>query len=359
MVNEPKFMRTINGVGPARGEVGALGGRGITIIDNPASNTITWENAGINEIVAGPGITAVTDPDGVATIGNAGIIQNVAGAGIAVVTMANGTSTISNTGVLSLASGNAGVSVDMATGAVSVSNTGVLSVSSGGPGISVNASTGALSVSNDGVHSLTVPTTSGLAVDMTTGAVTANHEVSRRTLALGAADADGTHVVYNVDVGFFPSVPANTWRVSIAPGFTPLLFPGAVDGGAGTTVGNNWVAPAPGLYSLSADCEVYPSEYTMDAHQSVSVVAVLGASDVDPYAAGYIPAGAQSTLDVSSGNTAGPAVPSHISFSSIFQVCADCPVTTGAALTLHVRQDTVGSAATVDASCRLQVTQVV
>lgn len=331
LTNDPKNIKTINGVGPARGEVGAVGGTGITIIPDPATNTITWENAGINSVTAGDGISAVTDPDGNVVVSNTGIIQNVAGAGISESTSPGGISTIGNTGVLS--------------------------VVAAGVGVSVNASTGDVSVSNTGVHSMAVG--SGLEVDMATGAVTVEHTQSRRTLDLGASDVDGTHVVYNVDIGYISTVPPNEWRVTVVAGFFPILYPGAVDNGAGNALGFDWTVPNNGLYALSVDCEVFPSAFNVDDHQSISVVAVLGATDVDPYAAGYIPAGAQQTLDISSGTTAGPTVPSHLSLSSVFQVCADCAVTTGTKLTLHARQDVESGVGDLDASCRLQVTQLV
>lgn len=258
----------------------------------------------------------------------------------------------------------AGVAItpNIATASILFENTGVLS-NIAGTAIGVSSATGDVTITNLGVTALAA--TDGISVDASTGSVTATYLLKTQT-ALSYGDANGPQVSYLALIGFFFTVPQNTWQNSVIPVFDPGFFPGILpgDGGQGDTSGIAWSVPTiAGTYTADVTCELYPSAINVETHQSISVALAFNANNVDPLVSGYIPIGGYQTVDLNTGTLAGngPLLARRLSFSTTFHVCLGCPVVVGDVATIHSRMDhtsTAGIAAlTHDVACQIQFSQ--
>lgn len=399
-----KNVKTLNGAPPLGGEITLVAGDGMAVLaSTPLGHEVTLENIGVHSNLAGPGIS-VDSPIGASTITNTGVLSVAAGnAGITVTPAATGAVVVTNAGVLSVAVTGAGLSVNASTGATSFANTGVTSVVAG-TAISVSGATGAVTINNIGVTAFavtggggtanastgsvlltlpnsvrtintlaptspagdfTVAATDGLSATSTGTSVTLADVLTTQT-ALAPSNANGPTVSYEVAIGFFTTMPENTWRVGPVAGFTNPWFPGAMgDGGQGNTAGGTgWQVPAVGMYTITADCELVPLLVVANDHQSFTVVLALAAITEDPLGGGsIIPAGGYATLDISAGTNGAtaPAYTRRLAFSTTFHAgCTGCAIAVADALTVHARMDHtgIGAATTADVYCRLQVARL-
>lgn len=224
-----------------------LVGSGINITTTPGSDTVTFANTGVNDVVAGNAGISVSGTT-TRTISNAGVLKNIGGTGITVSGDGTGDVTITNSGVTKLVAGsgvilsplsglgevtvtnsspnitqnlwrfisvtgqttldpissNATLTITNGSGitvttsalnnSVTIANTGVTSLAGTAGQIGVSAATGSIVLTNLGVTSVTAG--SGISVSASTGGVTiANTRVgftSVNVLGQDLVSADST-----------------------------------------------------------------------------------------------------------------------------------------------------------------------
>lgn len=304
-------------------------------------------------LVSTPGAGSITlSSPAVVTINGQGAVANdfqvVGGTAISVTTVGN-TATINNLGVTQLTAGT-GITLNATTGSVGISTPALLTIN------------GAAGVGND----FQLVAGNGLSVSTIGNTATYSDALADAT-QLADSDPLGPAIRYEVAIGFFVPIAENAgWRTGVVPGFPMPFIPGSVEDGQGNTGGGTgWAVPAVGSYSAHVDCEVVPSAIAVNDLQIVSAAFTLAAQTEDPLFLAILPAGAYSTLDISSGtnaNVAAPTVPRRLSMSSTFQAgCPGCLVQVGDALTIHMSMERTGvlpGPYTVNGYCQVQVARI-
>jgi len=157
--------------------------------------------------------------------------------------------------------------------------------------------------------------------------------------------------------------PENVWRMGVIAGFFKPLLPGINpgDGGQGNIGGITWAIPAPGEYTINANCELNPSQRVVGHHQSFVLALNFGATTVDPTLSGYIPPGGTSSIDISSSSTLQPTVPLQLSLSAnIHANCTNCQVSVGDELSLHMIQNHMGGPPNITSwsTCNIYISRI-
>lgn len=365
-------VKYITGVGPdGGGQITLLAGLGELIVTDAPNNDITISNTGVVTVnslnadaggnllvdVTAPGL-GITNVGNTITLSNGGVTSVTAGAGIAVTPAGTGDVTVANTGVITVNN----LPADVAGNVILATN----------PGLSQTSVGNTVTFSNDGVLTINslAPVAGDVIVTATDGLSVANAgntvqfaDILTTETHLDNDDALGPLVDYTVFIGFLTPVPEGTWRTGLNPGFPNPFVPGSFDDGQGNVGGVIWAVPALGTYTVNVDCEVQPSALDADDYQSASAALCLGATSEDPLAAGRIPMGAYTSIDLSvgvNGTTLPPLYP-RLSMSTTFQAgCTGCMVSVGQPLTVHARTDHTGGGPPVSANfvCRMQVARI-
>ena len=324
-------VKSISGVHPhLNGEVTILPGTAMALTTSDPLSQLTLSSTGVWNLTVLNNLT-VNQAAGAVVLDFVGVREVSAGTGIAVA----GTyyKTISNTGVLSVTCTGAGMNCTGGpTGDVQIGTKAILTFNGQSPD---NAGDVTLS----GYYNIIVdngPLANGNQVW---------YELSRR-YALPAYDSNGPALAY---AAAFSNIAANTWRMSLNPGFTQFYAPGlfAGDGGAGDIGGHLWAPAYEGLFTLSVMMQYQFSAIDPESHMSVTSVICFDCVDENPFNGINIFPGGVQTHDINTAQYAlnGTAIfgvpfgPRFLSFSADFEVCQTCDVMLGMPLTLHTRFD--------------------
>ncbi len=338
-------VKTLNGVAvDTANNIDITAGDGMLVTPDAVTHSVMVENTGVVTI---NGLPSTALKNIVLAAQSPGLSQTSSGSTI----------TFSNTGVTSLHAGTA-ITLNGTTGSVLVTNSGVTSLLAG-DGITIDDTTGDIMVNNTGVLTVNgnAPTLGDVTIDasygLTTNVVSSTTSVYHLlTYATNLDDNDpnGNVITYYVAVGFLNPVVENAgWQIGLTAGFPLVFFPGiAFDGGSGNDFGVGWSVPDIGLYHISVDCQIEPDQLAPDDLLLAHVAFSLGATSEDPTASpAYIPPGAYTSINLSTGTNSGttpPTTPFRISFAATFQAgCVGCLANVGDALNMHAKYTRTGS----------------